>query len=314
MSRRRSISTDVSTDPKLAEVAESGPLPLLLYTWAIPHADDWGRLAGDARQFRLTVCPALEATAQEIDQALDQVAAAGLWERYESDGKQCIAFPSDAWYRHQNYIPATKRQNDRSQFPPPPSSRIPPHFPADRRTSPQIPANARQSPQIPSSPSPSPTPTPTRGVNDTPPSARIPLTAPACQAPSSAGRGEGGGGGVATTPMPNDTMELLQTNLPSMAVPGVIGSMQSWAGRMGWPMVHEALRQGIGAKGRQASWSYVEGILKRWTAEGIKSLADLESAAARDSPGRPGNRSSPGEPRAWAAIRQALAGEGGESP
>lgn len=116
--------------------------------------------------------------------------------------------------------------------------------------------------------------------------------------------------------MPNDTMELLQTNLPSMAVPGVIGSMQSWAGRMGWPLVHEALRQGIGAKGRQASWSYVEGILKRWTAEGIQSLADLEAAAARDSPhGRPGGRASPSEPRAWAAIRAGLAtGEGSGGP
>ena len=93
---------------------------------------------------------------------------------------------------------------------------------------------------------------------------------------------------MATAPMPNDTMELLQTNLPSMAVPGVIGSMRSWAARLGWPMVHEALRQGIGAKGRRTSWSYVEGILKRWTAEGIKSLAELEAAAARDSPGRPG--------------------------
>ena len=139
MSRRRNLSTDISTDPKLAELAESGPLPLLLYTWAIPHADDWGRLTGDARQFRLTVCPALDAAAQEVEAALEQIAAAGLWDRYQMDGRWYIAFPPEAWYRHQSYIPASKRQADKSQFPPPPAEaqRTSPHFAADHRRGPQ---------------------------------------------------------------------------------------------------------------------------------------------------------------------------------
>ncbi|HEY8325769.1 MAG TPA: hypothetical protein VIG77_14815, partial [Ktedonobacterales bacterium] len=60
MSRRRYLSSDISTDPRIAELAEQGALPVLLYTWAITHADDWGRMTGEARQFKLLVCPGFD--------------------------------------------------------------------------------------------------------------------------------------------------------------------------------------------------------------------------------------------------------------
>ena len=101
MSRKRSISTDMSTDPKLAELAEHGHLPLLLYTWAIPHADDYGRMTGDARQFKLLVCPALNVSKNEVFEALQQIADVGLWHLSEVDGRWIIAFPEDSWYKHQ---------------------------------------------------------------------------------------------------------------------------------------------------------------------------------------------------------------------
>ncbi len=120
MSRHRYISTDISTDTNIAALAEMNPVSCLLYTWAIPHADDWGRMSGDARQFRLTVCPALDMTNKEVDGIIDQIASVGLWERYEIDGKQYIAFPQSSWWRHQNYISQAKRDDDKSQIPPPP--------------------------------------------------------------------------------------------------------------------------------------------------------------------------------------------------
>ena len=112
MSRRRSISTDISTDPKLAEVAEEyGPLPLLLYTWAIPHASDFGQITTDPTQFRLLVCPALPVKSSEVACAIQQLVAAGLWRREGKEGREYLQFPEDAWFRHQSYINASKRPN-----------------------------------------------------------------------------------------------------------------------------------------------------------------------------------------------------------
>ena len=168
MSRHRSISTDISTDTQVAELAEHGPLPLLLYTWAIPHADDWGRMTGDPRQFKLLVCPGLDVTAKDVEQALTRITEAGLWLRYEVAGKWYIAFPPSSWFKHQNYIPKSKRQADKSAYPAPqnPAYRLDaglecegeedaPHIPAHPRISPQIAAERRRAPQNPASPSPS---------------------------------------------------------------------------------------------------------------------------------------------------------------
>ena len=160
MSRRRYVSTDISTDVAVAALAsEHGPLPALLYTWAIPHADDWGRLTGDATQFHLTVCPGVAVTTAQVGEALDQVAAAGLWERYEAGGRKCIAFPREAWNRHQTYIPASKRTQEGqggSVFPPPP----PPQNTEEHRKTPTNTEEHRKTPQNTASPSPSPSPSP----------------------------------------------------------------------------------------------------------------------------------------------------------
>ena len=171
MSRHRSISTDIGTDSRVAELAEHGPLPLLLFTWAIPHADDWGRMTGHPRQFKLLVCPGLDVTAKDVEQALTAIAEVGLWLRYEVAGKWYIAFPPSSWFKHQNYIPKSKRQAERSSYPAPqnPAYRLDaglecegeedaPHVPAYPRTSPQTAAVRRESPQNPASPSPSPSP------------------------------------------------------------------------------------------------------------------------------------------------------------
>jgi len=142
MSRKRYISTDISTDTKLAELSDQGLLPLLLFTWSIPHMDDWGRITGDPRQFKLLVCPALDVSSKEVDQALDSIAAAGLWTRYEVEGKKCIFVPDEKWFKHQSYINKSKRTDDSgSNFPRPPENteehRITPQITEEEQTSPQ---------------------------------------------------------------------------------------------------------------------------------------------------------------------------------
>jgi hypothetical protein len=136
VSRRRSISTDISVDPKIAELSEQGLLPVLLYTWAIPHADDSGQLSGEPLKFKLQVCPGLPVSMSDVNAAITQIEAAGLWERKEVNGRLTIVFPQDAWYRHQSYIPKHKRETAQNT--------------EDRR---EVPQNA-------SSPSPSLSPSP----------------------------------------------------------------------------------------------------------------------------------------------------------
>ena len=112
MSRRRSISTDISTDPKLAAIAEEyGTLPLLLYTWAIPHATDFGQITSNPTQFRLLVCPALPIKSAEVTCAIQQLVAAGLWRREGEEGHEYLQFPEDEWSKAHN-IAGKERRKD----------------------------------------------------------------------------------------------------------------------------------------------------------------------------------------------------------
>lgn len=110
MARKRSLSTEISYDSKVEDLAhEHGYLPCLLYTWAIPHADDHGRLTADPRDFRLLVCPNLPTRAKDVEEAIGQIVASGLWSIVEHEGKQYIQFPVKSWFKYQSYIGTGKR-------------------------------------------------------------------------------------------------------------------------------------------------------------------------------------------------------------
>jgi hypothetical protein len=169
MSRRRYLSSDISTDPRVAELAEQGALPVLLYTWAITHADDWGRMTGEARQFKLLVCPGFDVTAREVDAALTQIAAVGLWLRYTVGGRVYLAFPPASWFKYQTYIGRDKRAGDGSAIPAPADAawRIEPDLRPEIQPEiqPEVPdvrsahsAERRETPLRARTPSPSPSP------------------------------------------------------------------------------------------------------------------------------------------------------------
>lgn len=113
MSRKRYISTDISTDAKVAELSSHGFLAPLIYTWSIPHMDDWGRISGDAREFKMQVCPGLDITIRDVEEAINQVVSIGLWIRYNVNGKWCISISKpETWFKHQSYINKSKRDDD----------------------------------------------------------------------------------------------------------------------------------------------------------------------------------------------------------
>lgn len=118
MSRRRYLSTDISTDARVKKLSDFGAL---LYTWMVPHAADDGGITGDPDELRDLVVPGRKRPPSEVAEAISRMIEVGLLEQGE---KHRLFFPPDSFYRYQTYI---KDEN--------------------RRKTPQISENRRKTPQ-----------------------------------------------------------------------------------------------------------------------------------------------------------------------
>lgn len=157
MARKRYISTDISLSGKIEELARrSGDFAVILFTWMIPHADDWGRMEGDPAKVFYTVTPrfsTLGRTPEDVEQALQTMHEIGLLHRYKIGCTWYIQFNMDTFYEYQTYIPIAKREQDKSSYPAPELNRKVAQNSTERREV------AQNTPSP--SPSPSRTPTPT---------------------------------------------------------------------------------------------------------------------------------------------------------
>jgi hypothetical protein len=117
MSRRRYISTDISTDTQVNRLARSGgDFAAMLYTWLIPHADDDGIIYGDEEEIILQVIPGRrDKSLQDVIAALDAMVKLDLitWDR---EGRR-ILFPAVSFYKYQTYI-REERRRDAPKSPP----------------------------------------------------------------------------------------------------------------------------------------------------------------------------------------------------
>jgi hypothetical protein len=121
MSRRRYLSSEISTDDKVNSLSDRAAL---LYTWSLPHFADNCRLTPkNAAECRWTIFPGRKCTDEQVEDAMNELFSTGLWGR---DENARIFIPSESFYKYQTYINAEKR---------------------------------RETPQIAASPSPSPSPT-----------------------------------------------------------------------------------------------------------------------------------------------------------
>ena len=259
MSRRRYISTDISTDTKMAELAEYGPLPLLLYTWAIPHMDDWARMTGDPRQFKLLVCPALDTVAADIEKALEQIASVGLWERYQVSGRWYIAIPEDNWFKYQTYINKNKRDDDsKSNYPAPPSKQQVsaknsekeqqlPNNGNEQQQAPQITEEQQGVPQKTASPSPSPSPSKDHNNND---------------------HGE--------EIEKVNIYKRFEQEFASPLSPYQIEQITKWITEIGPGMTLEALKRAV--LGGKFNFKYIDKIILGWTKNNVRTVRDAEEA------------------------------------
>jgi hypothetical protein len=83
MAQKKDPFTDLSIDPRISYLAETyGLLPTTLYLLALPHlVAQGGGMSGNARRFKLSICPGIPCSLDEVDQALNYIQDAGLWLR-----------------------------------------------------------------------------------------------------------------------------------------------------------------------------------------------------------------------------------------
>lgn len=109
MSRRRYVSTKISTDRLVNQLAlQHGDYAALLYTWMIPHAEDDGSLPNDAGELMAIVAPwRHDKTPEDTECALAAMAELGLIWRYPDEG--ILRFPPATFYKYQAYISIERR-------------------------------------------------------------------------------------------------------------------------------------------------------------------------------------------------------------
>lgn len=81
------LSKTISTSRKVNRLPDRATL---LYTWLIPHSDDFGHLEGDPLSIKAKVVPMRQNTEQEVQQDLDLMVTNELIKFYEVRGERYI--------------------------------------------------------------------------------------------------------------------------------------------------------------------------------------------------------------------------------
>lgn len=89
MANRRSLSKSISVSEQANSLSD---FAALLFTWCIPHLDDFGRMSGSPAVVKAMVIPMRKQTVQEVAQALQEMVDAGLIYWYEWKGEKIIQF------------------------------------------------------------------------------------------------------------------------------------------------------------------------------------------------------------------------------
>ena len=91
MAQRRMIHKSISWSEQVN--ALSNDFARLLFTWTIPHLDDFGKIEGKAPVIKAIVIPMLfDKTVNDVEQAITEQVEKGLIERYEAEGRLVIKY------------------------------------------------------------------------------------------------------------------------------------------------------------------------------------------------------------------------------
>ncbi|MCG7406747.1 DnaD domain protein [Paenibacillus sp. ACRRX] len=128
MAEKRMISKVISISEKVNMLPDI--FDMLLFTWMIPHTDDFGRMAGSAAKVKALVVPMLDKSMRDVEAALGRLAASGLILWYESDGEKVLQILN--FEKHQQGL----HKRTKSKFPD--------HIPNDSGNFPGIPSELKR--------------------------------------------------------------------------------------------------------------------------------------------------------------------------
>lgn len=113
MGTKRMLHKKISVSIQVNSLSEPAQL---LYTWLIAHADDDGRLRGEAEYIKATVVPMKRWSFQKIEKSLDEISEAGLIHRWWNENiTECyIEFPT--WKKHQSIKSDRYKPSDLPSF------------------------------------------------------------------------------------------------------------------------------------------------------------------------------------------------------
>ena len=160
MARKRFVTSEISTDRKVARLAEANPIAAALWPWFITGFDDWGRMSADPIEVKLTIFPAFPYTSDEIAEIIQLYHKYEIAYHYEVDGKPYLAVNPNNWFKYQTYIGKKKIKEQKSRHPEPVNAPWQPKEKADNTLA-TINVAKQQSATI-NVPSPSPSPSPSK--------------------------------------------------------------------------------------------------------------------------------------------------------
>lgn len=111
MANRRMINKSISISLQVNRLSDFAKL---LFTWMIPHADDFGRLSGEPEVVKALVVPMMKQTSKDVAKALQEMVDVGLIYWYKVDNEQVVQLIK--FEEHQTGL----NKRTRSKFPGPP--------------------------------------------------------------------------------------------------------------------------------------------------------------------------------------------------
>ncbi len=112
MAEKRMLSKVISISEKVNLLPDV--FDMLLFTWMIPHTDDFGRMAGSPAKIKALVVPMLDKGIADVARSLDVLADAGLILIYEAEGDRVIQVVN--FEKHQSGL----HKRTKPKFPAPP--------------------------------------------------------------------------------------------------------------------------------------------------------------------------------------------------
>jgi len=89
VANRRMVAKSISISEQVNNMSDFAKL---LFTWMIPHADDWGMIKGSAKVIKALVVPLTDHSTADVEKALQEIADSELIFWFENEGDQYIEF------------------------------------------------------------------------------------------------------------------------------------------------------------------------------------------------------------------------------